>query len=507
MIRFITLIHLSFFFFSATLSAQTPEIPCGTIGDFSKQLSVRLKENIASLRMHPIIHRDFFYVPLTFHIVARNNGTGGATEKDIFAQLCEMNHTYASVGLIFYIKQFDYINNTVIFENSSGASFLMNAKRDISSINIWCVKDASAPGVNIGTTLGHYNPLYDWIVIRNDELGRNKKTLPHEMGHFFSLIHPHNGWDNEPYDPAIHGNPVQATSPMGIPTELQDGSNCANSGDFVCDTPPDYNFGFGWDNCDYDAGTMDPHGVIVDPQEVNLMAYFLHCAPDDYQFTNTQRDLILTDYHSAHRNYVRQDNPPIYGEITEVPQLSSPVDGETTNYYNAVNFEWNAISGATYYILEIANNGAFSESHSFLVYGNTKTISDIFEEGTTYYWSVRGVNAVNSCEGLSPVETFKTGISTATNDLKTNPVINVFPNPVSENNSLNIQLMANQLFYGNIRLADLTGKQITPPLIHEFSRKKNTFQLPIPRLKPGIYVLNITNKYTSISKKIIVMNQ
>ena len=62
------------------------------------------------------------------------------------------------------------------------------------------------------------------------------------------------------------GNPAPASSPGGIPTEKMDGSNCETAGDYLCDTPPDYN-GFGWDDCDYDGGAQDPMGVEIDPEE------------------------------------------------------------------------------------------------------------------------------------------------------------------------------------------------------------------------------------------------
>ena len=40
-----------------------------------------------------------------------------------------------------------------------------------------------------------------------------------------------------------------------------------NSGDFLCDTPADYNLGFGWNNCNYTGGAMDPNGILLNPDE------------------------------------------------------------------------------------------------------------------------------------------------------------------------------------------------------------------------------------------------
>ncbi len=498
------------FFLSITIAAaQSYTPPCGTVGDVQEQVVEQLKKNIETLRTHPIEQRDIVYIPLTVHIISRDNGTGGVSEKAVFDQLCEMNHTYESVGMVFYIKQFKYMNNSVIFDEHQGAGFLMNSRRDQHSINIWAVHDASPPNGGLGTTLGYYSPQYDWIVMRNDEFGRTKKTLPHEMGHFFSLAHPHRGWDSEPYDESIHGNPVQATSPGGIPTELQDGSNCTVAGDLVCDTPPDYNFGFGWPNCNYNAGTMDPNGTVVDPQEVNIMAYFLECPPNDYIFTQMQQDLIVTDYNSGHRAYLREDNPiPFHDEITDGPSLSYPIGGEQTPNYNTVNFEWEAVPGATFYFLEVANNAGFNPSlfyESYLVYGNTKALSGIFSANKTYYWRVKAMNEARTCDGQSSSTSFKTGLSTATNTIDAVNDLNVFPNPASGVNAITIQVRANKSFDSSIQLFDIAGKRISDNYKHEFPAGKSEFKLPVSSLESGVYNMVIISNDKAISKKIIVI--
>lgn len=508
MIKNFSLSGLLFLLVVSASNAQTYHPPCGTVGDIQEQVVDRLKENIATLRSHPIQQRDQVFIPLTVHIISRDNGTGGVSEKAVFDQLCEMNETYSSLNMVFYIKQFKYMNNSVIFEEHQGAGFLMNTQRDPYSVNIWCVKDASPPSGGLGTTLGYYTPQYDWIVIRTDELGRNKKTLPHEMGHFFSLAHPHRGWDSEPYDIALHGNPVQATSPGGIPTELQNESNGTTAGDLVMDTPPDYNFGFGWDDCNYDAGTMDPSGTIVDPQEVNIMGYFLNCPPESYIFTEMQQNLMITDYNSGHRAYLRSNNPtPVATEITDSPTLTYPIGGEATPYYNTVNFEWDAVPGATWYYLEIANNVAFNPSlpyESHLVYGNTKSVSGFFSGNKTYYWRVKAMNPARTCDGQSASTSFKTGLSTAVNSIEAINTLNVFPNPAL-GNDLTIQVNANSSFDSNIQLYDITGKQVGQSLKHEFIVGKSEFKLPIDGLNSGVYNLTIVSNNKAISKKIIIM--
>ena len=165
------------------------------------------------------------------------------------------------------------------------------------TINIFICQNANTTG-GIGTTLGYYDPQDDWLVLRKQEISYGSETIPHELGHYFDLLHPFNGWDSVAYDSNLHGNPVQQISPGSVPNEnvVQTGgcNNCQTAGDYICDTPPDYNFGFGWPNCNYTAQTMDPCGDVVDPMETNFMSYFLSCS--EYEFTPDQVDLVHASY-------------------------------------------------------------------------------------------------------------------------------------------------------------------------------------------------------------------
>jgi len=99
------------------------------------------------------------------------------------------------------------------------------------------------------------------IVIRKgDCIASGSSTVTHEFGHYFDLLHTFEG-DRE---------------------ELVDGSNCATTGDLICDTPADP-FRVGdmvvtyvdeAEGCRFILGDRDPNGDYYSPHVGNYMSYY-----------------------------------------------------------------------------------------------------------------------------------------------------------------------------------------------------------------------------------------
>jgi len=106
--------------------------------------------------------------------------------------------------------------------------------------------------------------------------GGGQWTLAHEMGHFFGLYHTFEGGGNE----------------------LVNGSNCAFTGDLVCDTPADINGNS--DGCVYTDMTPDPNGDIYTPYMSNIMSYYGGC---EIEFTGGQYNRLAWHYLNV-RNYL-----------------------------------------------------------------------------------------------------------------------------------------------------------------------------------------------------------
>ncbi len=488
-------------------SAQQYTPPCGTVGEMAEELTVRLLANKAALEANDgVTYRNTQYVPVKFHLVGKNDGSGRLSEHKAFDQLCALNEDYADMDIVFYLKGgFNYINNSTTYDSHANTPFILTANKDNGAINIFCVKDATPTGDGLGTTLGYYSPGNDWIVVRNDEVGRNEATLAHELGHFFSLLHPHNGWDAEPYDESTHGNPVQNFSPNGPPSERQDGSNGTTAGDYIADTPPDYNFGFGWPNCNYNAGTMDPNGDVVDPDENLWMGYFLNCPIDEYYFSETQQQLVLTDLASAQRFYIRPNYTPSNAEIVGAPDLIAPTGGETTAGYNWVNFQWEAVPNAQFYMLEISRIASFAiDPIRIIVYGTNKVVNGL-EADKNYFWRVRPLNEAYTCASNSSTGSFTTGTSTVNNvELTSVNQWSVAPNPVKANTSLTVMVDASVSFDAIISLRDVTGRQVQMIGQQSFNIGQQTTEINLSGVTAGVYFLSLDSEAGRTTKRIVI---
>ncbi len=357
------------------------------------------------------------YIPVTFHIVRNSDGSGGIDEDLIANQLCALNADYAPVDMVFYIKDktFNYVDDTGMYTNpsstSSGVKMVIEKNGPGSnSINIFICQNAQSNPDALGTTLGYYDPNLDLIVMRLNQVNDFSGTLSHELGHFFSLLHVFNGWDQVAWSEEDHGNPVDSQySPGGVLNELADGSNCANSGDFLCDTPADYNLGFTWNGCsEYGGGCKDYNGEELMPQENNFMSYFIGCS--QYEFSQQQIDMMIADYNSPARNFLKVGYTPNTGDISPAVSVS-PADGATVETYNNVKLEWENQPNAAGYLVSVK---FILTENKYYVNSNSLTLTDL-SPGKTYQWRVLPISEIGGCQSFNALSSFSTG-TVASND-------------------------------------------------------------------------------------------
>ena len=90
----------------------------------------------------------------------------------------------------------------------------------------------------------------------------------------------------------------------------------------------------------------------VDPMENNMMSYFSPCA--DYVFTDDQKEAIQNDYDSPQRNYIKNNyTPNLDSRLQKYLNCMNQLTVNVTAGYNVVNFDWEEVPGAQYYMLEI----------------------------------------------------------------------------------------------------------------------------------------------------------
>jgi hypothetical protein len=440
------------------------------------------------------------YVPIRFHAVSDLEGNGRIDFDRILDQLCALNGNFAEQNIQFYLKDgvVNEINDNTIYNNPSSAAgtskMVVRKNADgKNAINVFITDQAATGGE--GTTLGYYDFNPDLVVIKKSVFQSQNNigfVLGHELGHFFSLPHTFRGWENAPWD---GGDVTQFSPNSSILNELVDGSNCDNAGDLICDTPPDYNLGFGWDGCrDYDGGAKDPNGELLDPDESNFMGYFIGC--ENYLFSEDQKAIIASDYESPRRGYLRVPYIPDDEPITELPTLQSPADDSTTPFFNGVELSWTEVDKATTYLVELTK-GLF---RSYYHVSGTKLFLTDLDPDKIYRWKVRPYNEISTCTDFSEVFSFRTGdMTSSTSDIDfIQEHISVYPNPITSN-VINISFGEELTGKFNVELKDINGRM-------HYTQKVDAIDYAIDNLglHSGFYILTFRQGETIISKKIVV---
>ncbi len=492
------------------MNAQALRGVCGnTYADQMSQID-RYLVNKRIAKTNPSASRNAItYIPIQFHIVTRNNGTGGIQITDMLDQICRLNDQFGAFDIIFYqADEPNVLANDVIYDNHTLTSgqFTMRQRRNREALNVWVVNDASpAGGPSVGTVLGYFDPTNDWIVIRKNQISGSNNTLAHEVGHFFSLFHPHLGWDAEPYSIQEHGLQVAAKSPSGRDNELMDRSNCETAGDMICDTNPDYNFALTWNDCTFNVDVKDPNGDLVDPDETLIMSYFSdECTS---KFTETQVDMMTADVASPGRNFLtRGDYTPLATEISGTANPIAPIESAVTSSFNKVELKWQAVVGADTYLVEVDRSSGFNiDNFKFVVNNQTSLLlEDLLDADRNYRWRVRAYNASYTCTTPSETARFRTGISTSVATIGTINNWTIQPNPIAANDALTIDVTAKTAFTADIKVFNLTGQLVQTQPNVKFSTGNSKIQLQVGSLMAGVYFLTLENEEGVLNKKLMV---
>jgi len=500
----------------STANAQEQRGICGTTLDDQLLFESRLLDNIEKANSGQVAtERDAIqYIPVHFHLVGDASGNGKVKESRVLDQLCALNTAFAPMEFRFYLRPhpvhgtiFNYtLNNNNIYSNQS-AWTTMNAQRHPNALNVYIVDVANSGGNQQGLTLAYYSPPRDWVVCRRDQISgvSNNSTLPHEFGHFFSLQHTFLGWESDPFDDTYPGWPTApATSPGGVATERVNQTNCTTAADKLCDTPPDYNFGYGSNDCAYSDGAKDPNGTLVDPMENNMMGYFNFC--NVYAFTPQQRNVVIADRATSARNYLNNTFTPVSTTIdTPTDLLTAPANGATVPYYDEILLEWKAVPGATYYLLEfdLVNTFVSPLSQSFVVTGTSKLVTSLLSN-RTYFWRIRPFNEYVTC-ATSRQASFKTPLTSAVQTIEGLTGWQVAPNPVREGAAVKLFVQSERSFEATARIYDLAGRQVFEQTGLLFSEGDNQADLAPGDLENGIYLVVLQNGQGQAVRKLSVL--
>ncbi len=214
-------------------------------------------------------------IGITVHIVETVVGAANIEIQQLYDDLDAVNNFYSAANIsFFYCGSPRFIQGQDIYTYNEAATELNLRNAVDNTINIYYLDNIgdiqlsqSACGISQFPWRGD---LRDRFILMQKTCGASAALLAHELGHYFGLFHTHETFGGR---------------------ELVNGSNCANAGDLLCDTPADPNMGVtGLSGCTYNANLRDGNGDLYRPDPSNIMSYaFRQCRS---RFSQDQNDLM-----------------------------------------------------------------------------------------------------------------------------------------------------------------------------------------------------------------------
>lgn len=181
------------------------------------------------------------------------------------------------------------------------------------------------------------------------------------------------------------------------------------------------------------------------------------------------------------------------------PSLSLPLN-TALNVPLATTFDWESVSGAENYQLQIAANIDFmtivSEEMSLVNPTFDYTFSN-FE--TTYYWRVKA-NNVGGASAWSETWSFTTEMLVATKNLEKEYALKAYPNPT--NNTIFIEFDSPSDLKVDLAIFDASGKQVLV-LKRNIFHGKNRLEIDLATLSTGAYQYQIKGKKLALYGKFV----
>jgi len=486
---------LATFIFSLILSPIFSQV-CGVTHQDQKQWKAKYQDHISNFTGSNHSVTDV-QIPISLHLVAKTNGVGRARVETALKVLCELNELYLDSGIQFYLtfEGINFIDHDGIFDEShliENEMAMVNEKKD-SCINIFILNSVGA-----GNVVALYDNQQDWVVLQKSVFTQGDKTLAHEIGHFFALFHPHFGWDGQAWDLNIHGNPSPEIASNGqTPTEKVNGSNCNTAGDFLCDTPPDYNFGITWQqSCNYDGEAQDPNGEVVNPDETLIMSYFSDSCRNS--FSTLQIEIMQADVEHESRAYLQTSYTPSALPIESNTELIAPIELiETTD--NLIDFDWEDVSNAEYYYIEIDRSPDFNlDPLGQLTTESSVSINHDWIAGIKYYWRVISWNELDFCSQPFQEQEFSVEMVTSNSSINIDNYFNI--RNTAKLILLDYKIAQSEEFI--ISLYSVDGQLVESYDLYLLSGK-NTQQINLPIYLKGIYFITC-DKDLTLNKLIFI---
>jgi hypothetical protein len=192
-------------------------------------------------------------IPIRVHIVKDIRGSAGVTTTNLKSSVVSANNYFKNAGIQFFIDSVDYVNdyNYSCIAYNRLRKELLTKYAIKNRINLFLV-DSVKMGALRSYGFTYFPDVADSNYIfldKNYAIGNSLTTL---LGHFMGLLSTHDSEGGR---------------------ELSDESNCAVSGDFICDTYADPDlFELVIDTCKYIGTNRDDMGKYYMPSVANIMS-------------------------------------------------------------------------------------------------------------------------------------------------------------------------------------------------------------------------------------------
>lgn len=210
---------------------------------------------------------DTFVIRLRLSTVRDNAGNNGLTNQDLDDAVTALNGFYNPIGVSFVETHSRRFINSSQYNVLSQGEFnpLLDAFNTSNVLDIYFVQtftDGQGQPLNGQSTFT--TDASAGVVVVNGATpsrGSNFSTIPHEVGHYFDLLHTH-----------------ETSFGVECPNEL----NCAFAGDQVCDTPADPDLSVNGNRVDGGCNAVNMPGIPTAcqfpnnpyrPDARNIMSY------------------------------------------------------------------------------------------------------------------------------------------------------------------------------------------------------------------------------------------
>ncbi|NOT38247.1 MAG: hypothetical protein HOP11_12815 [Saprospiraceae bacterium] len=492
---FINILFITFGSYSYT---QTHGF-CGTGAQENHLIRERMFQNRENKSLNSTRSGAIKYVPINYFLTAKNDGTGRLRYIKVLENICDINRIYADQEISFYIRSINDVNNTFIYDDPSstfGFAALNNIEKNYNNgINLFVASKANGSSQGV---LAFYNPTGDYLVSESAQVGGKGYVLAHEIGHFLSLAHTFYGWESTTYD-CSQACPTEVfIGGVSVKVEYFDREltvngkkHCLISADGFCDTQADYNCGFGFNGCVWSGCMVDPDGKGLNPDEKNIMSYFLNNCHEF--FSEEQKAAMARDYASSARSYLRAT------AHTPLPPVENAPGNPTAliNGFNSVNIKWDAVPNATHYILEYAPVSLSTPQFKNHILQRTDTTFTNLTKGTKYAWRVTAYNATNPCPKSTAILSFTNsnfGVGTNDTELELSDVSIQY----SGLNQYTINLFANKSELLQFNLYSVDGKLLSSENLN-IQAGANSIRKYVDGT--GLFLFQLSNSQRSISGK------